>query len=170
MRIDLEDLASSTGLSRRSAEVLAFRAAIALGRRYRPGVVMVASVEDQDLHVELRWEMPGDAEEPHQDFKRVTEEGAEGLALALVCASGGWRVTRRLQSLDAERADWLLSNGDASLLLEVGGTDQEPLATLLRKKLDQARSSPLARRAAPAACVVRFLGPTAKYRRDHDPR
>lgn len=170
MRIDLEDLSSSTGLPRRSAAVLAFRAGIALGRRHRPGVLMVATVEDEDLHVELRWEAPEDAEKSHQESNRVTEEGAEGLALALVCSSGGWRVVRRLQSVDQERADWLLSNGRESLLLEVGGTDRQPLATLLKTKLEEARSSPLADRAAPAACVVRFLEPTAHYRRDHDPR
>ncbi len=171
MKIDLETLRSLTALPVQSASTLAFRACVALGRRHRPGVTMAATLGDRDVDVMLHWSPPDPTEVTHQDFNKVTEEGAEALALALVCSSGGWRVKRRLQSVDGEGADWLLVKGKETLLLEVGGTDEaRGLGELLREKLDQARASPLANRASPAACVVRFLEPAARYRRNDEAR
>ena len=54
------------------------------------------------------------------DEHRVTEDGAEAVALSYVHALGGWRVKRRLQR--GEHADWLLMASDQYLALEVSGT------------------------------------------------
>src|SRR5437879_3034864 len=51
------------------------------------------------------------------DNNRVTEDGAEGVALAYVNARAGWVVKRRLQR--GERADWLLRKANGWLALEV---------------------------------------------------
>jgi hypothetical protein len=54
------------------------------------------------------------------DGKRVTEEGAEAVALVYANATAGWVVKRRLQQ--TEGADWLLNKEKRWLALEVSGT------------------------------------------------
>jgi hypothetical protein len=55
------------------------------------------------------------------DEHRVTEDGAEAIALSYANAKAGWIVKRRLQR--GERADWLLNkNSEGWLALEVSGT------------------------------------------------
>ena len=67
------------------------------------------------------------------DEHRITEDGAEAVALAYVNATAGWVVKRRLQRW--ERADWLLLNEGRWLALEVSGTAAgDPLARLEDKK------------------------------------
>ena len=54
------------------------------------------------------------------DGNRVTEYGAEAVALAYVNAKAGWVVKRKLRR--GESADWLLRNQVGWLALEVSGT------------------------------------------------
>jgi hypothetical protein len=172
--IDLDRLALLVGLPAKSAAGLTFRSALALQRRHRPGVQLVGEVDGRALDEELQWreQQPLLELSSHEDFNRVTEEGAEAIALALAGSMCAWRVIRRLQSRLSEGADWLLSNerNGASLVLEVGGTDQGELKALLARKIDQARRSPFSERGRPAACVVRFLEPRAILWSEDEPR
>jgi hypothetical protein len=91
------------------------------------------------------------------DRHRVTEDGAEALALALVHAARGWVVRRRLQRGDF--ADWLLVEPSRTHLvaLEISGTDDTDDTQRMVDELEQvAKSSAGSQR---AACVVRFLDP-----------
>lgn len=169
--IDLEALSQTTGLSPDSAEPLAFRAAMALQRRHEPGVSLVAEGLGPPVRVALVWRKRTAVPE-HEDINRVTEEGAEAIALALVASTRKWRVGRRLQSTRGERADWLLKDPTgAHVLLEVGGTDEGELSAGLARKRQQVESSPFASRCALAACVVRFAEPRALlWSNDDQPR
>jgi hypothetical protein len=73
------------------------------------------------------------------DHNRVTEDGAEAVALALVYAARGWRVVRRMQR--EEHADWWLEGeGQGSrqtIALEVSGVDRGPIGVRLAEKLAQ---------------------------------
>jgi hypothetical protein len=170
--IDLEGLAEVVDLPGDSAAPLIHRAAVALERRHRPGVRLSGDLQDVPIDEELRWRERGLGIAPYEDVTKATEEGAEALALALAGALRSWRVVRRLQQQHREGADWLMldiTTGNR-VILEVGGTDEQNLATLLQRKLDQARGSPFAASATPAACVVRFLEPSAKLWADDDSR
>ena len=74
------------------------------------------------------------------DTNRVTEDGAEAIALAYANSKAGWVVKRRLQR--GESADWLLRNQGGWLALEVSGTIAgDPFARLEEKKQQVARCS-----------------------------
>ncbi len=74
------------------------------------------------------------------DSNRVTEDGAETVALAYVHALGTWSVKRRLQRGDS--ADWLLEKDGKLLALEVSGTaGGDANARLSEKKQQVARCS-----------------------------
>jgi hypothetical protein len=89
--------------------------------------------------------------------KRVTEEGAEAVALVYANASGGWVVKRRLQQ--TEGADWLLSKERRWLALEVSGTAAgDPFARLEDKKRQIIVHCSLG--AERLAVVVAFDGPS----------
>jgi hypothetical protein len=95
-----------------------------------------------------------------EDQNEATRDGAMGIALALAHRHRQWRVVRRLQAVLREGADWLLKDQAETLfVLDVKGTDEGSL--LISEALLQARNSIWARRATPAACVVRFLEPRA---------
>jgi hypothetical protein len=169
--INLDALPTELGLPVESASVLAHRAAIALERRHEPGVHLVGMVQGRTLDEELRWRMRNPAAAVHEDINRVTEEGAEAIALALAYSRCSWRVERRLQSRLAEGADWLLVDPSTGsrMVLEVGGTDEQDLAKLLARKIEQVKRSPFSSRGTPAACVVRFLEPSAIMWSDDGP-
>ena len=81
------------------------------------------------------------------DGNRVTEDGAESVALAYVNIKAGWVVKRRLQR--RERADWLLRNEWGWLALEVSGTAAgDPFPRLADKKRQVALCSLPAERLA----------------------
>ena len=89
------------------------------------------------------------------DANRVTEDGAEAVALAYANASAGWVVKRRLQR--SESADWLLHSESRWLALEVSGVAQgDPSGRLNEKKKQVARCSLAAER---LAVVVAFEQP-----------
>lgn len=90
------------------------------------------------------------------DGNRVTEDGAEAVALAYTNVSAGWVVKRRLQR--RESADWLLHNEGDWLALEVSGTAEDDPVARLKEKVDQ-----VARCSLPAerlAVVVSFGKPS----------
>ncbi|MEO8903416.1 MAG: hypothetical protein ABI488_14485 [Polyangiaceae bacterium] len=161
--IDLETLGTLVGLPERAAAPLSYRAAIALGRRHCSGVRLTGSVLEEAIDEDLQWPETEVHAGAYEDINRVTEEGAEAIALALAGSFCSWRVKRRLQSRLAEGADWLLFDPrtDSTIVLEVGGTDEQDLAALLERKISQARRSPFSTRGTPAACVVRFVEPRA---------
>jgi hypothetical protein len=158
--IDLTDLDGlCAGLSAESAGPLAHRATVALERRHRSGVHL-AVAGDADLVEEVRWNPLPATVAAAEDQNEATRDGAMGIALALAHRHRRWRVVRRLQSVLSEGADWLLEDQAAArFALEVKGTDEGPL--LISEALLQARESIWARRATPAACVVRFREPRA---------
>jgi hypothetical protein len=69
------------------------------------------------------------------DGKRVTEDGAEAVALAYASNLEGWMVKRRLQQW--EKADWLLRNEERWLALEVSGTAEGNPGARLKEKTHQ---------------------------------
>jgi hypothetical protein len=77
------------------------------------------------------------------DCNRITEDGAEAVALALTHRHKGWRVIRRLQR--EEHADWLLEDtresGRQVAALEVSGVDRGGIAQRLTEKLAQVAES-----------------------------
>jgi len=89
------------------------------------------------------------------DANRVTEDGAEAVALAYANASAGWVMERRLQR--TESADWLLRSESRWLALEVSGvTLGDPFGRLKEKKKQVADCSLPAER---LAIVVAFEQP-----------
>lgn len=93
-----------------------------------------------------------------RDHHRVTEDGAEALALALVNIVRGWVVRRRLQR--GEFADWLLqAPGDLLVALEVSGIDGTPDHRRLEEKLRQVKRAKVGDHQS--ACVVAFGPPAA---------
>jgi hypothetical protein len=162
--IDLDDVAGlCPGLRAESAEPLAFRAVIALQRRHHPDVELSGTMRGKDLREALKWkERPAQLAQM-EDFNRVTEEGAEALALALSGRRCGWRVKRRLQSRLSEGADWLMVSGTGNVIIEVSGTDAGDLEVLYRRKVSQAQGASWPNGTARAACVVRFVEPKVLF-------
>jgi hypothetical protein len=112
--------------------------------------------EGQAANAEIEWLVQELALLEVLDSKRVTEDGAEAVALAYASSWKGWVVKRRLQA--RERADWLLHNEGAWLALEVSGTAEgDPFARLKEKKQQVAQCSLPAER---LAIVVAFDGPS----------
>ena len=90
------------------------------------------------------------------DRHRVTEDGAEAVALVYANVKAGWVVKRRLQRL--EKADWLLENQGHWLALEVSGTaDGDPFTRLKEKRSQIAQCSLSAER---LAIVIAFDRPS----------
>lgn len=93
--------------------------------------------EATEARAEIEW-APQDAELlARTDAKRITEDGAEAVALCYVSACAGWVVKRRRQQ--GERADWLLlqSGRGRALALEISGTVESDIGHRLREKRAQ---------------------------------
>jgi hypothetical protein len=89
------------------------------------------------------------------DEHRITEDGAEAVALAYAHSVGRWLVKRRIRR--GEYADWLLQIEGRSLALEVSGTTTDDVRGRLQEKKSQ-----VARCTLPAtrmAVVVGFRRP-----------
>ncbi|MCC6877378.1 MAG: hypothetical protein IT378_23940 [Sandaracinaceae bacterium] len=93
------------------------------------------------------------------DFDRVTELGAEAVALALVHETRGWTVARRMQK--TEHADWLMSDPatNRKVAFEISGTATSSLTSRVTEKLRQVAECFVPRR---TVCVVRFQEPRAR--------
>ncbi len=146
-----------------TAAEYAFRGSMALQRRHEGG--------NCDLDVtfydgtprsmaQLAWEAVSSEDLLQLDSIRITEDGAEAIALALVNVARGWRVRRRLQR--GESADWLLDGEpvDNSLVaLEVSGIDGLPDLRRLAEKVQQVTKVTLC--PYRCACVIAFAPPAA---------
>jgi hypothetical protein len=168
--INLDELVSlHPDLPSEIAAALATCAAVALERRYQPGVRLAAVVRGLPLEIGLVWRPRRPKDASMLDAKRATEDGAECIALALLGHDTSWRLVRRLQSRLGEGADWLVKDPKTGhcTVLEISGTDDGPFERRLRSKVMQARSAASGRGAA--ACVVRFLEPRAELYTDDGP-
>lgn len=169
--IDLDDVASlCPGLRVETGEPLVFRAVMALQRRHKTGVELLGTVRGNDLREALTWKKRPAALAPFEDFNRVTEEGAEIIALALAGQRCGWTVKRRLQSTRAEGADWLMKSGADKVILEVGGTDKADLKARYGQKITQAQTASWPKGTLLAACVVSFVEPRVLFWSSDGPR
>lgn len=140
---------------------LAVRAAVALQRRnHEPGCRLWAELPDSAASgfIALDWETVPAATTDQLDSRRVTEDGAEAVALALVSISHEWVVRRRLQQ--GEYADWLLRDAAGTLVaLEISGVDGRRDAGRVQAKLREVAKSTAA--SGRSACVVAFELPAA---------
>ena len=159
MSLDLDELrARHPVLSAARAHDLSENAAFALQRRHVAGVALSIVAHENMSSMPLVWRRR-ETEPVHLDAVRVTEDGAEAIALALVHELEGWTIHRRLPR--GEHADWLLKRDGTGvrMALEVSGTDEGPTEARLREKLRQvARASSAFKR---VACVIRFTEPQA---------
>jgi len=129
------------------ALLLVTRAGLGLQRNgHRPGVGVSLDLDRVPSRGSLAWPDADMAKLEQHDRDRVTEDGAEAVALAAVHRARGWRVVRRLQR--RHHADWLLEQeqpGEERRLraaLEVSGVGRGGVATRLREKLAQVANSP----------------------------
>jgi hypothetical protein len=149
---------------RARASDLGLNGGLALQRKgHRPGVVLVVRSGPFAgpivlTSVEVRWRPVAAAANDVLDSRRITEDGAEAVALALVSRLYGWTVRRRLQQF--ESADWLLRDmNDNDVALEVSGINGQRQTRRINEKIDQVRKSVVAPNQA--VCVVAFGPPAA---------
>src|SRR5437879_5297752 len=89
--------------------VMVGRAALALGRNnHSSGVDFSVDLDKIITNCSLSWSNAELGEIIQHDDNRVTEDGAEAVALAVAHRHRGWRVIRRMQR--EEHADWLLED------------------------------------------------------------
>ena len=131
--------------------------ALALQRRGHSSPVQANVEHDgQKAATQIEWPRQDMAMLGVIDSQRVTEDGAEAVALAYVNLKASWVVKRRLQR--GESADWLLNNSTGWLAIEVSGTiTDNPQGRLAEKKRQVALCSLPAER---LAVVVAFNSPT----------
>ena len=147
------------------ATIMIVRAALGLQRnKHAPGAHFHTAVEESISRCVLNWPPAELRTADQHDDNRITEDGAEAIALALAHNTKSWRVVRRLQR--GEHADWLLEHredGTRNLVaFEVSGIATGRIADRVREKLLQvAKSSNVDRR---CAAVVGFEQPEAALR------
>lgn len=163
MDIDLAELREMRPrLPEDLALIMATRAALGLQRNgHETPVAISLDLERIASRGTLAWPGADLATLGQHDHNRVTEDGAEAVALALAHRHRGWRIVRRLQR--EEHADWLLEEmGEEArqvVALEVSGVDRGGITSRLAEKLDQvARSEDVDQR---WAGVVGFQEPAA---------
>jgi hypothetical protein len=161
--IDLAQLREMhTRLPTDLALVMVGRAALALERNdHASGVRVSLDLERVLSSGLLSWPGADLSKIDQHDHNRITEDGAEAVALALAHRYRAWRVIRRMQR--EEHADWLLEDaregGRRVVALEVSGVDRGSIAARLSEKLAQvAKSMDVDQR---WAGVVGFEEPTA---------
>lgn len=142
----------------RAADI-AHCAAVALQLRgHAPGAQMAARLDDKSHETTLGWTASVVGAELGLDRKRITEDAAEAISLALVNVAFGWVIKRRLQQ--GEAGDWLLEDDDENLVaLEVSGTDGGDWESRLRLKTEQVAGAQSGCRRT--ACVVELASPYA---------
>lgn len=147
------------------ALILVTRAALGLERNgHGAGVDISVDIERLVTEAVLSWPAVDFSRLDQHGHHRITEEGAEAVALVLAHGDRGWRVVRRMQR--EEYADWLLEELDQEkrrlVALEVSGVNRGSLKKRLAEKLEQvAKSVDVHQR---WAGVVGFETPTAVLR------
>jgi hypothetical protein len=157
LRLALHELSSMHPKLRGHPADLSRLGALALQRAGHASPAQAAvNHEGRTTNAEIEWLVQEMAILEVLDSKRVTEDGAEAVALAYVSSWKSWVVKRRLQA--GEKADWLLQNDGGWLALEVSGTAEgDPFVRLEEKKQQVAQCSLPAER---LAVVVGFDGPS----------
>lgn len=147
------------------AAIMAMRAALGLQRnKHSAGVNLHMAIENAVTGCALTWPAADLGVAKQHDHNRITEDGAEAIALAVAHKTKTWRVVRRMQR--EERADWLLehdSDGRRKLVaFEVSGIDRGSIVVRMREKLAQvAKSTDVDHR---CAGVVGFERPEASLK------
>jgi len=146
------------------AVMMVGRAALALERNaHTPGVGLSLDVERVLSKGLLSWPAADLTRVDQHDHNRITEDGAEAVALALAHRHRAWRVIRRMQR--EEHADWLLEDAREGVrqvvALEISGVDRGSIRARLSEKLAQvAKSTDVDQR---WAGVVGFEEPAAAF-------
>ena len=110
--------------------------ALALEREGHTSPVRTETEHDgQRNETEIEWLAPDSTILGVIDPHRITEDGAEAVALSYAHGIGRWLVKRRLRR--GEYADWLLQAGGQSLALEVSGTTTSDARSRLQEKKEQ---------------------------------
>jgi hypothetical protein len=141
MQIDLAELREMhPRLPDDLALVMTGRAALSLQRNGHGSPTDIRLDVDQAVtQGELAWPSSDPGFLDQHDANRLTEDGAEAIALALGHRSQGWRVVRRMQQ--GESADWLLEGSAEGtrqrIALEVSGVARGRIASRLSKKMKQ---------------------------------
>lgn len=141
MEIELADLREMhPRLPQDLALVMIGRAALSLQRNGHAAPVEIRLDIDRTVtRGELAWPASDPGFLDQHDAKRLTEDGAEAISLALGHRARGWRVVRRMQQ--GESADWLLeeSSGETvqRIALEVSGVARGGIASRLTTKSKQ---------------------------------
>jgi len=126
------------------AAVMVTRAALGLQRnKHSSGTALEIDIEAVVLCFILRWPDADPSTAKQHDFNRITEDGAEAIALAVAHKTKSWRVVRRMQR--EEYADWLLEHQESGarrlVALEVSGVDRGSIAARLKDELAQVAKS-----------------------------
>ncbi len=126
------------------ALVMVGRAALAMERNdHASGVRISLDLERVLSRGLLSWPRADLSKIDQHDYNRITEDGAEAVALALAYRHRAWRVVRRMQR--EEHADWLLEDvregGRQVVALEVSGVDRGSIVARLSEKLTQVGKS-----------------------------
>ncbi len=145
MDIDLADLREMHPLLPEDLTlVMIGRAALSLQKNGHGSPVSIRlDIDHAVTRGKLAWPSSDPAFLDQHDSKRLTEDGAEAIALALGSRARGWRVVRRMQQ--GESADWLLEDsGEGTsqrIALEVSGVARGSITSRLTQKLKQVLQS-----------------------------
>jgi hypothetical protein len=121
---------------------------------HEPGTALTIDFLGHREAAPVDWAARGAATASMRDAHRITEDGADGLTLAVIGAKR-WRLVRRLQR--GTFADWLVADEmGTERALEVAGTADDDLGKVLRREREQVDRSPYSAR---SVCVIRFADP-----------
>jgi hypothetical protein len=161
VRLDIDGLhLACPSLPRGRVAMFSESAATALSEHHRPPSDLRAELLQTETVHTLTWTPPSITDAPFtRDRRTVLEWGAECIALLILCGHLGWRPIRRL--MEGEAADWLLVDGQGGeVAVEVSGTDERAIRTIITDKLKQLdRCRDGERR---FAFVVRFVEPEVR--------
>lgn len=126
------------------ALAIVVRAGLALEKNgHSPGSHLQVKVERTVTGCGLFWPKVELDEASQHDENRITEDGAEAVALAVAHQLRNWSVVRRMQR--EEHADWLLEvrgeRGREIIAFEISGVDRGDVAARLSQKLAQVTKS-----------------------------
>jgi hypothetical protein len=160
------DLANLREMHKRLPADIAFtlvqRASLALQRNgHLPGAQLFLDFDRKTTDGLLSWQKVDPRDIAQHDHNRITEDGAEAVALAVAHRHREWRVVRRLQR--EEHADWLLEavqeGKRQTIAMEVSGVARGAItARLVEKRKQVALCVDVDQR---CAGVVGFQEPTA---------